>query len=73
MHHKAPAGGVKVCAMRGANTGVLATVNSLFSIAGVLLAQTATTLPVSPISPVRVEGSHATRRPFAPDPPPPRA
>jgi hypothetical protein len=72
MHHKT-ASGIRVCMMQSAATSVPATLNSLFSVAGLLPAPPQAVRQVLRARAVLVERSILTERPSPPDPPPPRA
>jgi hypothetical protein len=72
MHHKAPAGSSKVCAMQSATTSVPATLNALFSVAGLVPTLPLVMVPVATASALPFERSMLTPRPSPPDPPPPR-
>jgi len=71
MHHKTPAG-AKVCMMQSATTNVPATLNSLFSVAGLVPAPALDMVPVPTVSPVVLERAIPIHRPSPPDSPPPR-
>jgi hypothetical protein len=72
MHHKTAAG-AKVCVMQSANTSVPGSLNSLFSVAGLLPAPSPATVPVPTASAALCEGELLIQRPSPPDSPPPRA
>jgi hypothetical protein len=71
--HRTAAAGSKVCVMQGLTTNATATLNSLFSVVGLMPAPLLATAPLPTASPVFLECSMATHRPSLPDPPPPRA
>ena len=72
MHHTTAAG-AKVCVMQSANTSVPGSVNSLFSVAGLLPAPSAVMVPVPTASAALLERAMLIQRPSPPDSPPPRA
>lgn len=73
MHHKS-AGGSKVCALQSTTTSEPATLQALFSVAGLLPTPPRPVVPVvTAVSAVGFERSIPTERPSPPDPPPPRA
>src|SRR6266852_2464591 len=52
MHHKTPTGSPKVCVMQSETTSVPATLNSLFSVAGLVPAPPLAMVPVPTVSAV---------------------
>jgi hypothetical protein len=72
MHHGAAAG-FKTCVMQSTTTSATVTLNSLFSVAGLVPASLSAMAPLPMVSPVFLEYSTASPRPLPPDPPPPRA
>jgi len=71
MHHKTTAG-FKVCAMQSATTNVPTTLNSLFSIAGLVPAPPLAMVLVPTASARLFERLAPTDQQSPPDPPPPR-
>jgi hypothetical protein len=72
MHHGAAAGS-KVCVMQSTTTNATVTLNSLFSVVGLVPASLPAMAPLPRVSPVFLTCSTASSRPFPPDAPPPRA
>lgn len=72
MHHK-PAPGSKLCFLRSADPGGIASLSWLFNGVGLLPAPAPDITPVAQHIRVRIHVTTASRRPVPPDPPPPRA
>src|SRR5579864_3733299 len=72
MHHRTAAGST-VCVMQSAATDVPATLNLLFSIAGLVPTPRLNTAPVHPVDAIIFERSVLRYRSSPPDSPPPRA
>jgi hypothetical protein len=71
MHHRTAAG-AKVCVMQSANASVPGSLNSLFSVAGLLPVPSRATVPVPTVSAALFERELLIQRSSPPDSPPPR-